>query len=343
MKILVVGDIHVCKQSSIITGFGDRYTDRLENCVKSINWCERTAVEKNCDSIVYLGDFFDKPNLDEITLTAIKDIQWSDIQKYVIVGNHESSESDLRYSSTKSVEGPHIEIVSRPMTLAAGKANLVFIPYIVEALRKPLADYLPADGKKTVVFSHNDIKGIQMGPIMSQSGFDINEINGKHDFLMVNGHLHNGNRISKNLINLGILTGANFGEDAARYPHNIMVLDTDTLAFELIENPYAFNFYKLEVNSEKDLAVFDRLKDHAVLSVKCLEPMLEATRAKISSVSSKLAGVRIITVRPQNESQKANEDISDLVMDHMTKFCECCRNKIDNTDILEAELAEICK
>ena len=90
MKILVVGDIHVCKQSSIITGFGDRYTDRLENCIKSINWCERTAVEKNCDSIVYLGDFFDKPNLDEITLTAIKDIQWSDIQKYVIVGNHES-------------------------------------------------------------------------------------------------------------------------------------------------------------------------------------------------------------------------------------------------------------
>ena len=77
---------------------------------------------------------------------------------------------------------------------------------------------------------------------------------------MVNGHLHNGNRISKNLINLGILTGANFGEDAARYPHNIMVLDTDTLAFELIENPYAFNFYKLEVNSEKDLAVFDKLK-----------------------------------------------------------------------------------
>lgn len=343
MKILVVGDIHICKQSSIITGFGDKYTDRLENCIKSINWCEQIASDKKCDLTVYLGDFFDKPNLDEITLTAIKDIQWNDIQKYIIVGNHESSESDLRYSSTKSVEGPRTKIVSQPMTVTTNNANLVFIPYITEALRKPLADYLPADNKKAVVFSHNDIKGIQMGPVMSQAGFDINEINAKQDFLMVNGHLHNGNRISKNLINLGILTGANFGEDALRYPHNIMILDTETLTFELIENPYAFNFYKLEVDSEKDLAIFDKLKNQAVISVKCLEPMVEATRAKISSISNKLAGVRIITVRPQNDSQKANEDISDLVMDHMAKFCECCINKIDNTDILEAELAEICK
>ena len=60
MKIVVCGDIHYSKTSSIVRGRGIKYSDRIENCLKSINWFERLALENRCDIVVYLGDFFDK-------------------------------------------------------------------------------------------------------------------------------------------------------------------------------------------------------------------------------------------------------------------------------------------
>lgn len=36
-------------------------------------------------------------------------------------------------------------------------------------------------------------------------------------------------------------------------------------------------------------------------------------------------------------------DITDLTVDQYAKFAECCRLKLENTAILEAELAEILK
>ena len=35
--------------------------------------------------------------------------------------------------------------------------------------------------------------------------------------------------------------------------------------------------------------------------------------------------------------------ITDLTVDHLARFVECCKNNIDNSAILEEELAEICK
>lgn len=335
MKILVVGDIHVCKQSSIITGNGSVYSKRLDNCIKSINWVEETAVKNNCDKIVYLGDFFDKPDLDSQTITAMKDIKWSSIPKSLIVGNHESEDTDLKCSSAKLLESANFEIINEPKVID----NIAYLPYVVEINRQALEQYI--QGAK-IVFSHNDIKGIQMGPIMSQVGFDVNEINAKKDFLFVNGHLHNGNKISNSLINLGILTGQNFGEDATKYAHSIMLLDTDTLKYDLIENPFAFNFYKITIDTESDLKQLESIKNQAVLSVSCRDTLIDQARVILEKIKDKLAAVRVITVRAVTANEAA-EDITDLVMDHIAKFCECCKEKLDNTAILDAELAGICK
>lgn len=37
MKILIYADNHFCETSSIIRSYGDKYTLRLENQIKSIN------------------------------------------------------------------------------------------------------------------------------------------------------------------------------------------------------------------------------------------------------------------------------------------------------------------
>ena len=63
MKIAICGDIHISKTSSIIRTRGEKYSTRIENCIKSIEWFEQVAKEKGCEREVFLGDTFDKPQL----------------------------------------------------------------------------------------------------------------------------------------------------------------------------------------------------------------------------------------------------------------------------------------
>jgi hypothetical protein len=43
------------------------------------------------------------------------------------------------------------------------------------------------------------------------------------------------------------------------------------------------------------------------------------------------------------EEDSTTVDISDLTVDQCVKFAECCREKLEASPILEAELAEILK
>ena len=95
MKILLFTDLHMCPRASIINKWGTKYPSRLENCITSLNWVERTAENHKCDYIINLGDFFDKPDLSSETITACNDIEWSNIMHYSLVGNHDASISGL--------------------------------------------------------------------------------------------------------------------------------------------------------------------------------------------------------------------------------------------------------
>lgn len=343
MKIAICSDIHVCKNSSILRKSGNKFSMRLENCIKSISWFEQISKEHNCDQEIFLGDFFDTPTLDDQTITAIQEIMWNEIPKTAIVGNHESSVSSLVYSSLKTFESSIFKVISTPTWWYLENRALLFLPYVLESDRVALKDLLAEQNSniKPIVFSHNDIAGIQMGPVVSKTGYTIEDIENNTE-LFINGHLHNGSKITDKIINLGILTGKDFGEDATRYSHNIMILDTETLEYELIENPYAFNFYKngLEINSTADLIKLDRLKNNAIISVKCDESVLNETREKIASLSNVLES-RITVVR--TATGETSLDAAELATDHLAKFSQCCKEKLNNTRLLEEELAEILK
>jgi hypothetical protein len=189
--------------------------------------------------------------------------------------------------------------------------------------------------------SHNDINGIQLGPVVSKTGFTVEEIEANCD-LFLNGHLHNGQKITDKIINLGNLTGKDFGEDASKYDHNIAILDTDTLELEFIENPYAYNFYKLQIETEKDLTALDTLKSRAVVSIKCDSKLINETKQKLSDLQDKVIESRLIIIKKHEESTGDISDI-DLSVDHIARFIECCKSTLENTTLLDEEIAEICK
>ena len=50
---------------------------------------------------------------------------------------------------------------------------------------------------------------------------------------------------------------------------------------------------------------------------------------------------RVITTRTSDEPTVC--DITSFHVDYLAQFVDCCRSVIDNSQILEDELAEICK
>jgi len=343
MKVLIYTDPHFCEKFSIITKMGDKYTTRLENQIKSINWAENLAYEKGCQYVICAGDFFDKANLTQQELTALNDIQWAPMcAHYFLVGNHESEENDLHYNSTEVLQQDRRSnfIVAEPRLLEEPGFELAFLPYITEARRQEAKDYFPEPKAKRLLISHNDLFGIQMGPAISTVGFKPEDLASICD-LCVNGHLHNGVKINEKVINLGNLTGKDFGEDAFRYKHNVMLVDTDTMTYELIENPYAFNFYKIEINTKADLAILNRLSSNAVVSIKCRDTIVAELKELIITLPN-IVESRIVITREVANGETA-EDITDLTVDQYVKFAECCREKLENNAILEEELSEILK
>lgn len=348
MRILLYTDNHFSEFSSIIRSQGSLYSIRLENQIQSLNWVQKKSIEEECDAIICLGDFFDKPTLNDKELTALNNIEWNkNIPNYFLVGNHESSVNGLAYSSTEALKGENRFILNEYSSFTDDcNTTIHFLPYIIESDRKELSTYINLKqeniNSKNIILSHNDIKGIQMGPFISKTGFTIEDIENNCD-LFINGHLHNGMKITNKIINLGNLTGQNFSEDALRYEHKIMILDTHTLEYKYITNPYAFNFYKLEINNENDLKILANLKSNSVLSIKCNEEYIDKLKERLEDIKDYLVETRITLTRTTVPSHTENSLTENISTNYLDKFIEFCNANIDNTDILQFELSEVCK
>jgi calcineurin-like phosphoesterase family protein len=359
MKILLYTDNHFAQYSSIVRGRGNNYSLRLENQIQTMNWIEKQAQQYNCGEVVCLGDFFDKPELNSEEITALKDIQWYGVTHRFIVGNHESNISSLIYNSTKALEGmTSFDIISKPKLIPYGKTDgihdlyIMYIPYTLEENRKTIAGYrkelaVPEDAR-LIVLSHNDIKGIQYGAFLSKEGFDLKDIKGHCD-LFINGHLHNGcflgdDKYDQSMLNLGNVTGLNFSEDAFKYDHRIAILDTETLKLQFYVNPYAFNFYKIDIDKEEDLNKLNKLPwGNAVLTIRCEESLVDKLN-EILKTNTQIISNRVIVYK--KDTKVDGKDVSMITLnnvDHLKQFEEFTLNTLGNNDIVKEELGIICE
>lgn len=342
MKILLYSDVHWEERSSIVVQEGKKYTLRLENLIKCVNWAQDLAVKEKCSACISLGDFFDKPVLTDQEITALQDIHWNPaIKNYFLVGNHCSSVNDLRYSSMSIVAGPNREVISKPEVKQFDSLEVCFLPYIVESIRKPLAEYFPKANKKRLILSHNDIKGFNFGGLLSKTGFTIPEIENDCD-LYINGHLHLGSKLTDKVINIGNLSGKDMSENADKYPHRVIIIDTeDLMNYKSIENPYSLNFYKFSIDAEKDLDKCLHLKDNAVLYITVKDHLVNKLKDLLAEQAN-IITYRLVLSHELADEKEVQADAQDLRFDYLAKFSECCHNKLEHTKILEEELAKVC-
>ena len=245
----------------------------------------------------------------------------------------------------QAIDNGNISIINRPTGIVIENNTYYFIPYFIDSDRpsfKEMIDDMKVEscGKK-IVFSHNDIAGINYAGFISKSGFNKEEIESSCD-LFLNGHLHNGQKISDKIYNLGSFSAHNFTNDSFNYKYGAWILDTDDMSLEFIENPFSLNFYKLSIVEESDLKQLSKIKNNSVLSIRYSTHLANELESKLSKIKEKL----IVTPRMMAIRETANAaeiKIQDLRSNHLERLVTFCRQALDNSDILEAELAELCK
>ena len=349
MKLFIYADPHWSSYSSIVRSRGEKYSTRLENLIKTMNWIESEAMAKGCDAIVCLGDFFDRSELTSEEITALQEVMWSDIPHWFIVGNHEMGRSNLEHSSSHLFQLlPNASVIDDINIYNTVDTTLVSIPYILESNRKPLKEYL--DGlqlkENVIILSHNDIAGIQMGQFLSTTGFSVDEIKDSCK-LFINGHLHNGTEIG-NIINLGNITGQNFSEDAFRYSHNALILDTEEKSVQKVTNPYAMNFYKLNLTNltkENDsttiLLNLNDVKYPAVVTVTATHENVSYIKNIIEESDSIIESRCIIEGSISTPTEEFSNE--EHTVDHITKFQQFVLEHIGTSDLIQNELERVSK
>lgn len=351
MKYLIFADPHWSSYSSIVRSRGDRYSTRLENLIETINWIEFEAQKQNCDAIICLGDFFDKSELNSEEITALQEIKWANINHYFLVGNHEMGRGNLEVSSSHLFTLiPQVTVLDSPYVFNENNnTSIMFLPYVLENNRKPLKEYFKdielCDNK--IIFSHNDIAGIQLGQYVSTTGFSIEEIE-ENCNLFINGHLHNGTEIGRTIINVGNITGQNFSEDAYKYQHKALIVDTDTKSLTELVNPYAMNFYKVDftnmqptIDDKKIQDTLTQLKSPAVATIK-VNNEVEFLVKDLLTTCDNIIECRLIR-DGINSVELPDVYNTESSLDHIKKFQQYVYDTFGTSELVLNELERVSK
>ena len=338
---IIYADLHWSETSSIVRAQGDKYTVRLHHLIDTVNNIERHAERIGSDTIILLGDTFDKAELTAQEITALQELKFNqNINHIFLVGNHEISKKSLTQSTAHLFRVfPNCQVIDTPTTVDCGNTEICFLPYIMEQDRSPIDHYFGKKEKQRLILSHNDIKGIQMGGYVSQTGFEIQDIEDNCD-LFINGHIHNGQRITDKIINIGNICGQNFSEDASRFRHCYMVLDTESLSFTPYENESALNFYSMEIKNTSDFSIesaLGHIGSNAVLSVKT------TNRKKVQTLLSKYTNIISCRVIEDYQPVQTEECKKIEKLNHLEAFVEFVKSSIGNDATVQNELQEVLK
>jgi DNA repair exonuclease SbcCD nuclease subunit len=126
-KLLCIGDMHIDKLSNTIPNFTTKV-------LKSFNYVVEKGIEDGATCIVIAGDIFDSSNPSQRSIVQfMKAIQDSPIPVYVMLGNHDYSDSTSHsLVIAKWFEKDHsknLKIVTEPTPLKVGKMKYLLYPH----------------------------------------------------------------------------------------------------------------------------------------------------------------------------------------------------------------------
>lgn len=243
-EVLLFSDIHIHPHK--------RRNERLEDCLKTLNWVFDVADQRGITHILFGGDLYhDRQKIEVYTYqrtfeTLEKRLRDNQFQLYLLLGNH-----DLWFSDKTSISSviplsalPGIRIISQPERLNIAGSNWDFIPFthnpilMLDELRKKpgKAEYalghIAIDGAILHGSTYSDVAVEHDGDMVSISPALFSHY--KHTFL---GHYHAEQRVTEKVEYIGSPLELSFGE--AFQKKHIIAFDGQTGKKVYIENEFS--------------------------------------------------------------------------------------------------------
>lgn len=317
MKYLIIADNHFCTTSSVLLKRGERYSTRLENQIKSLEWANSFGLP-----IIHLGDFFDKEVLNAEEISCLKEVKSKiDFSNWIFLqGNH-------GYSGGFDVMGIFDnQIITEPSEIPLDATHrCLFLPFKSK----------PEDIKDSydIIFGHLGIEGIPFGA----KGFDF-ELIKSHCKMFLNGHLHNKTPLDHDkehkYWNVGSLTAQNFSDECQYAEKGAWILDMSDLSLEFIQNPYAFNFYKMSSTDARVYEIDPGLLSNACISITCTEKDEAQFREKFRDAY-------YLRLNVQRDRKVEERKEFQPTVDYLEKFRKSYIEKNGESAIILDELSEV--
>ena len=262
MEILVFSDLHIHPHK--------RSAERLEDCLRVLDWSFQTALDRGIKNIVFLGDLFhDRQKIDVLTYQKTFEI----FEKYLcslefnvilLLGNHDLWHYEkLDVSSVNPLRNlPGVRVVNKPcvtkITDGAEQFFLGLLPYThnpiedLKVIEKEWEQNVPKEQKK-VLGGHISVDGA----VWNVKYNTMSEVTIEHDGDMIKvgpdifkkwdkvflGHYHAEQKLNDKVEYVGSPLQLSFGE--AFQKKHVIIFETDTGKLEYIENNFSPKHYIL--------------------------------------------------------------------------------------------------
>jgi len=243
-KVLLFSDIHIHNHK--------KSYERLEDCLKALQWVFDTAKKENINNILFGGDILhERQKIDIFVYNKIynvlsENLNKSNINFYCLLGNH-----DLWFNEKTSISGVYpfqsikgFKVISNPETISIEDSDWDFLPFTHD----------PIDSLKT--FDKNNVKNrfllghISIDGACLNSGL-ISDVIIEHDGEMVKvskeiftnykhsffGHYHQSQNLADNVEYIGSPLELSFGE--AEEQKHIIIFDTNDCSKKYIVNNFS--------------------------------------------------------------------------------------------------------
>lgn len=252
-KILITGDIHIHPHK--------KSNERLQDCLRVLDWIFQTAEEQHVDAIIMLGDLFhDRQSIGIPTYQKTfeifrKHLEGKDtFRVYLLIGNHDLwhlAKWDI--SSIFPLEAIHnVIVIDKPCTRMVCDCPISFLPYtadpatslaeiedsrqcsVVPSGCRILCGHIAVDGAVL-----NAMYGVRSEVSVEHDG-GLTKVNTElfrdWDFVFL-GHYHAAQKLDYNAEYIGSPLQLSFGE-AFQHKH-VMIFDTETHDKTYIRNTFS--------------------------------------------------------------------------------------------------------
>lgn len=321
-KILLFSDIHIAQHKKSM--------ERLNDCLKTLEWVFETAKSKNIDKIVFAGDLFqDREKIDIIVYHLVfeKFIKYCDgsIKLWLLLGNH-----DLWFNERWDINSVQpfsaingVTVIDKPCALQIGNSELDFLPFAhnpIDHLKELMPSTRKRKGHKTLI-AHLSIDGAKTNTMHNIYSDVIIEHDG--DMVAVGpklfrswdkvwlGHYH-GAQTLDNIEYIGSPLQLSFGE--AFQDKHIVIYDTEDGSTEYVDNDFS---PKHLILSKNEISKYDLSKNFVQIKV---EDSGNADLIEFRKDMEKLnpSTLEIIPIQKEEEDEHFVEDAKSVLEDKDT-------------------------